>query len=145
MIPIEYDRALPFICVRRPTPEELDKCERRLLTLTNNWNPASFNLSNISATSSKLYITSDDPTNDLLQCKYLGNALQLTQQLFEQSGSQIYATSFSPKSAITPEKLSKLWFIGLKTAERTLKATTYKCTRTTGLLSKRFKTDKSHL
>ena len=38
-----------------------------------------------------------------------------------------------------------MWQIGLKTAKNTINATTHKCIRSTGLLSKRFKTDKSQL
>ena len=46
---------------------------------------------------------------------------------------------------MTPEELSRKWGIGLSTAVRTLKATTHKCIRTTGLLTKRFRTDKAQL
>ena len=49
------------------------------------------------------------------------------------------------KNALSPELLSKKWHIGLKTAARTLLATTHKITRTTGLLAKRFKTDRAQL
>ena len=46
---------------------------------------------------------------------------------------------------MTPESISVTWQIGLKTAKNTIQATTHKCIRSTGLLSKRFKTDKSQL
>ena len=48
-------------------------------------------------------------------------------------------------NSLTPETLSMMWQIGLKTAKSTINATTHKCIRSTGLLSKRFKTDKSQL
>ena len=38
-----------------------------------------------------------------------------------------------------------MWHIGLKTARRTLSSTTHKCYRTTGLLTRQFKTDKAQL
>ena len=47
--------------------------------------------------------------------------------------------------SLTPETLSMMWHIGLKTAKNTINSTTHKCIRSTGLLSKRFKTDKSQL
>ena len=57
----------------------------------------------------------------------------------------IMGIKFRKSKSITPEKLSKLWKIGLATAQRTLQCTTHKATRTTGLPSKRFKTDRAQL
>ena len=51
----------------------------------------------------------------------------------------------SRKDHITPEYLSKRWKIGLELASRTLKATTHQFIRTTGALTKRFKTDRAQL
>ena len=48
-------------------------------------------------------------------------------------------------NSISPEDLSKMLNIGLSTAQRTLTATTHHCIRSTGLLAKRFKTDRSQL
>lgn len=45
------------------------------------------------------------------------------------------------RDSVTPEELSKLLHIGLATAKRTIEATTHHCIRTTGLLTRRFKTD----
>ena len=44
--------------------------------------------------------------------------------------------------SLIPDKLSIMWFIGLKNAMNTLDVKIYQCIRSTGLLSKRFKTDK---
>ena len=49
------------------------------------------------------------------------------------------------QSSITPEELCRRLHIGLATAKRTLQATTHQCIRSTGLLTKRFKTDRSQL
>ena len=46
---------------------------------------------------------------------------------------------------LSPEKLSRMWSIGLKNMIKTLYATTYQCIRSTGILAERFKTDKAQL
>ena len=51
----------------------------------------------------------------------------------------ILAVNSNKSALITPEDLSKLWGIGLKTARRTLKSTSHQCIRTTCLLTKMFK------
>ena len=48
-------------------------------------------------------------------------------------------------SLLISEKLSRMWGISLKTVIKTLDATTHQCIRSTGLLAKRFKTDKEKL
>ena len=57
----------------------------------------------------------------------------------------VTALNSSRSDSISPEELSRRLCIGLKTAARTLKATSHQYIRTTGLLSKRFRTDKSQL
>ena len=57
----------------------------------------------------------------------------------------IEAIKSGHKPSISPEELSKKWDIGLRTTARTLSATTHECVWTTGLLTKRFRTDKAHL
>ena len=61
------------------------------------------------------------------------------------SFATINALNSKKEDSLTPEELSRRWGIGLSTAVRTLKATTHKCIRTTGLLTKRFRTDKAQL
>jgi hypothetical protein len=53
--------------------------------------------------------------------------------------------SYKSKECISPEEMARLLKIGLRTAQRTLQATTSKFIRTTGALSRRFKTDKAQL
>lgn len=53
--------------------------------------------------------------------------------------------SYKSKDCISPEEMAWLLKIRLKTAQRTLQATTSKFIRTTGTLSCRFKTDKAQL
>ena len=47
--------------------------------------------------------------------------------------------------SLTPEQLNVLWQIRLKTAKNAILATTHKCIRSTRMLTRRFKTDKSQL
>ena len=58
-----------------------------------------------------------------LQCKYLSHEINSVTTMNTRTidDKQIYATSFKSKGSILLEELSKLWFIGLKTAEQTLK------------------------
>ena len=132
-IPIEYDGVLPFLSIRRPTPEELDTCERRSLTSTDEWDPGNFDGSLVTRVSNKLYFPTIDPINNELECTHLHLGIDSMPVMCEYDNgySSIYAASFQQKSSISPEHLSKIWHIGLRTAERTLKATTYKSIRTT--------------
>ena len=59
-----------------------------------------------------------------------------------ESVSSVYAKQINQ---VTPEKLRKMWRIGLKADHRTLKATTHQCIGNMGILDKRFKTDKAQL
>ena len=49
--------------------------------------------------------------------------------------------SLRQTDALTPESLSMMWQMGLKTAKITIQATTQKCIHSTGMLSRRFKSD----
>ena len=53
----------------------------------------------------------------------------------------IEALTAKRKNMLSPEDLSKLCWIGLKAARRTLKATSHKCIRNTCNLTQKFKTD----
>ena len=57
----------------------------------------------------------------------------------------IEAVAAKRRNMLSPEDLSKLWRIGLKAARRTLKATTHKCIRTPGNLTRRFKTNRAYM
>ena len=57
----------------------------------------------------------------------------------------IYAIGSKLQDSITLEELSSRLCIGIKTSDLTIKDTTHQYSCTTGLLTKRFCTDKSHL
>ena len=73
----------------------------------------------------------------------LSNTPLLIENIPNHYCTRMAAIHSKSSSSLSPEKLSKLWHIGLKTAENTIKATTHQCVCTTGLLTKRFKTDKA--
>ena len=159
---LHYDGVLPYLPVRRPTPDEVHHCQRLVLTSKDLWDPYVLNGSFSSLTSyehnDESYVTHNlynvDPiTNDLMSLK-LSTMVSQSQMLFEEDDNvdtldatfaSINKISTKRDSSITPEDLCKLLHIGLGTAQRTLKATTYQCIRSTGLLAKRFKTDRSQL
>ena len=147
-IPILYNGVLPYIPVRRPTSIEIHTItDRRQLTSTFDWNPQEFD-ELITPVTTNINFVTHDFINDDLNCQFLSTMLSFTPTLVstsEDDYATVMAINFKKKKSITPEQLSKLWHIGIKTAERTLKATTYKIIRTTGLLTKRFRTDKAQL
>ena len=81
-LPIVYKDALPFLDVRRPTPKELDECERIQITSPDPWHPNDFKLS-IMPISKDLRATSQDRINDILQCKNLYPIVSNTRMLHE--------------------------------------------------------------
>lgn len=57
----------------------------------------------------------------------------------------IDAIATRKKDMMTPESLSKLWGIGIKTAKRTLAATSHQCIRELSTLTRCFQTDMVHM
>ena len=148
-IPLELDGVLPCLYVRRPTQEEIDSCPRVQLTSEDEWDPREFNgIMSMSAQSIKPVRTNDDPlTCELLEYS-IASVLAAQPLLAYNDDSGYYSISplaTKSKASLTPEQLSRLWHIGISTASRTLKATTHKCLRSTGMLARRYKTDKSQL
>ena len=160
---IIYDGVLPYVPVRRPTKEEIQYAKRLSLTSRDLWDPFLLNgsFSRLTADvtdSDQLYIESlleeTDPISSQLMCFQLSSLISANQHLmvtsplsdFELSPiSTVSKLTSRREDSITPEFLSKHLNIGLATAKRTLQATTHQCVRSTGLLTKRFKTDKSQL
>ena len=150
ILPITYDGVLPFLSVRRPSQEELELCTRIHLTSdAGDWNPHLMDsllapVSHSPSEPSMLSLSSEDYLTDRL----IGSVL-LNKRLLLADGDDEYCTmskmATNRSDRLSPEKLSQLWRIGLKTAERTLKASTHQCIRTTGVLTRRFRTDKAHM
>ena len=57
--------------------------------------------------------------------------------------STIKRVTFRESDSLTPEHLSVMWQIGLKTAKNTILASTHECIRSTEMLTRRVKTDKA--
>ena len=102
----------------------------------------------LSTSSSILDSIQDDPIGSSLMSMHLLSAVETSSVLYQDDDSyrSINAmNSYKSKECISPEEMARLLKIGLRTAQRTLQATTSKFIRTTGALSRRFKTDKAQL
>ena len=138
-IPLEFDGVLPFIPVRRPSPTEIDTCRRLSLTSEDDWDPTSYG-GFVSSITNKKH-ENILPTNTNSSINFISSLLFYHNDEY----ISINAIKSNKQNTLTPERLSQMWNIGLHTAARTLQASTHKCIRTTGMLSRRYKTDKSQL
>lgn len=151
-IPIEYKGPLPFITVRRPSQQELNSCTHVTLTSKYDWDPYSCDrtvASTVTFDTSDSFSYDEDLSPDLM---HFADADMISHDrlLFaaddnDDDFQSIYALKTSSRDLITPEELSRMSSIGLHTSTRTLEATTNQCIRTTGTLTRRFRTDKAHL
>lgn len=161
-IDIEFEGVLPYIPVRRPTNEEVSQCPRVELTSRFEWDPflprSSFSaMKGEDVDSDLLYVqhhlVDTDPIMANIMSLFLVDVIDIESGLksFEtDDDDKIVHSSCSnvrsnSKDSITPEALCSKLHIGLETAKKTLLATTHKFIRTTGLLSRRYRTDKAQL
>ena len=158
VIPVLYEGVLPYIPIRRPTKEEVHNCRRLELSSRVPWDPflldgefcaVSSGFDSIDMITVMDHLDICDPVASELMSIQLTTILSM-QPMIEQVGDTddfrtIHALNTKRQDSISPEELSKRLCIGLKTAARTLNATTHQYVHTTGLLTKRFRTDKSHL
>ena len=150
ILPIAYDGVLPFLAVRRPSHDELQTCTRINITSdVGDWNPHLMDsiLAPVSH-SPALPVLSEASSDEFLSDRLIGCVLSSKRVLIP-DGDDDYSTiskmATNRSDRLSPEKLSQLWRIGIKTAERTIKASTHQCIRTTGVLTRRFRTDKAHM
>ena len=158
IIPVLYQGVLPYIPIRRPTKEEVHDCRRLELSSRTPWDPFLLD-GQFSATMTGIdsvdmsqiidQLDSYDPVASELMSSQMATILSMHSIIHQVGDTEEYRSinAFNTKrnDSISPEELSERLCIGLKTAARTLKATSHEFIRTTGLLSKRFKTDKAHL
>ena len=134
-LPLSLFGPVSYLPVRYPNDEEMDFCDRLELTCGDSpWDPNYLNgLQN--AVSS---IQCDPYPNDYeTSCAHPDLYETLSERIF------INAISHSPRMGrdLSPEKLAKLWHIGLEDAKRTLKSTTQDFIRVgTGRVHRRVKT-----
>ena len=165
-LPVLYDGVLPYLPVRRPTKDEIHSCKRLVLSSKLPWDPFSLegnfsriNLSLANSTYSNISNVIDDieadPIGTELMSVHLSTLLSLQPVIHhykdkeeEHYGLTMTINAIRAKEAgqsITPEEMCKMLHIGLQTAKRTLNATTASFIRTTGSMTRRFRTDKAHL
>ena len=121
IIKLESHGPTSFIPVRNPTDEELETLEWIELTSDMDWDPygEADNMINIRQVEESQYT----PLDVNLLSYNISSVLQRRVRSIVQGAS----TRSYPD--LTKEKLASLWKIGLDTAEKTLEATTNKCTR----------------
>jgi hypothetical protein len=117
VIPVEYDGALPFIPIRRPTANEIHNCQRLVMSAKFPWDPSipggnfSQPRSVFSTSSSILDSVQDDPVGSSLMSLHLLSAVQSTSVLYphEDSYKSIQAmNSYKSKDSISPEEMARL-------------------------------------
>ena len=157
IIPVLYEGVLPYVPVRRPTKEEIHHCRRLELSSRAPWDPFLLDghfsafINGYEPDMAQLYddVESYDAVASELMSTQLSTILSMRSMVEYDEVSDRYCSISALNStrcdSISPEELSRRLCIGLKTAARTLKATSHQYIRTTGLLSKRFRTDKSQL
>ena len=154
ILPILFDGVLPYITVRRPTKDEVQNCRRLAMTDREPWDPfildgsfcsASTSLDPIEMSSIIDQLDQYDPVASGLMSSQLYSILSMSSYVDDSINSSISAIRSKQSSSMTAVELSKHLHIGLKTAANTLKATTHQCIRSTGLLSRRFRTDKAQM
>ncbi len=163
---IDHHGPIPYIRVRRPRPDELLSCERVQLTPHDEWDPYGPSCS-IDRAVATMTENIEDETSEMERVirhdlcgvssvlmgdhvsYFIGQVSTLRCDDIPSSDdayvSQQAKLATRRKDQLSPESLARLWQCGLKTAERTLKATTHQCLRTTGVLTRRFRTDKAHM
>ena len=152
-IPVDYYGVLPWIAVLKPTKYEVENCEWIALTskfyLDSYVKGGSFSKVEAHSNDIESVLESFEDTDLIsseLSCLILGAMISDT-TVFHQSNntakkkrdnedmycavSEVRAKSLP---SLSPEKLSRMWGIGLKTAIKTLETTTHKCISSTGLL-----------
>ena len=157
IIPVLYEGVLPYVPVRRPTKEEVHSCRRLELSSRAPWDPFMLDgqfsaaISGLSTNISVLHQELEplDPIASELMSTQVSTIYSLQSMIEYHEDTDefrsVSAINSSQSDAISPEELSRRLCIGLKTAARTLKATTHQHIRITGLLSKCFRTDKAQL
>ena len=163
-INLVYDGPLPFIHVRRPTADEWRDCSHYNMTSPDEWNPYSSASCIAAMTDDTGPNTTPTARQELvgdicsISSFLIPDASQFTTLLDQRDINSFYmdtseevqyrstnAVESKASNTLTPEGLAKLWGIGIKTAKRTLKATTHRCIKTVGDLTRRFRTDKAHM
>ena len=143
-IPLLMKGPISYIPVRHPSDEELEFCQRLVLTDPDTeWDPACMDgLFHVSSASASLH-GEEKPAGI---CTDIESHL-LYDNLLEQlvASINVQSISHSKVNSVCPEALAKLWRIPIHKAKLTLNATTHdSVTRHEGMFNKRYKTRVHH-
>ena len=120
----QTNKAINHLHVRRPTEQEMNECLHVHLTSSDDWDPNDFSISSITSAQNDIHPDSDDLASMLMK-EIKICAIHYTKQ----------------RKELDKESLSRLWHIGITSAEETIKATTQHHIRVQqGKLQRRFKT-----
>ena len=143
--------SLDIVLPCRPSPKELWDCTRVHITSdVGDWNPnlLESTLAPIALSASSFTNLTAACSDDFLSDRLMGCVFSHKRVLYPDGDDDFASVSkmaTSCKDRLTPEQLSSVWRIGLRTAKRTLKVSTHQCMRTIGVLTPRFRTDKAHM
>ena len=137
-IPLQLDGVISYFESTKPTADELKYNQRYTLTSDTPWNPRDpsfasqekafepeYRIASVETRHSYPELLTDDDLHDrLISCVYITLNERTRAQLFEDDHRQVAGMSTEGgKSILTSEILARRWHIGLKTADRTLRAT----------------------
>ena len=140
-LPLCLNGSISYLPVRYPSEQELEECERIVLTDGEaEWDPHC--LDGLSRAVSGVLIPHDyDPQEHFLDDELL--SVHLYDDLI--SSIQVRAMKHRRLNDITPEALAKMWRIPIQDAKRTLDATTHDAVQLNqGMLTRRYKTRVHH-
>ena len=124
-IPVQFIGPIPYIPVRTPTCDEMEECIHIHLTSPHGWD---INLyPSLEAQAAAIFATADHPWDS-------------------REENLVAALGKTTSSSITPDHLSRMWSIDLKSALATLENTTHKWIRhlTTNHIDRQYKTLQRH-
>ena len=122
VMPLEMNGPIPYIPISKPSWNDLENLPRIILTSDEvDWDPQYiFNGEN---NIRYPYLEDDSEITHCVQ------GLGIINEVINQHERRISALSYRHSGKLTADKLSRLWGIGVKAADRTLKATTQLSTR----------------
>ena len=158
VIPVDYHGPLPYLPIRRPTADEMERCRHFAITSREHWDPYALGQLSMHAVDTSFEKEADDlkyllgcycPTSEFFMHFHMSSMICAQHTLIPDANHN-YRTSYAIRTkhranSTTPEELAKLWGVGLKTCARTLEATTHDIVRTTGALTRRFRTDRAQM
>ena len=121
-IPLERNGPIPYIPISKPTQNDIEWLPRITMTSDENeWGPLF--IFNSNDTNLYTYLENDFDILHNIQC------LTSLREMVNHHEKRISSLKYSASKKSSPDKLARLWGIGINAAKRTLKTTTQLSTR----------------